>query len=64
MAEPKFKIGQAVYLRLKISRLKEPAGKPYLVIKHLPTLSGQIRYRLRSADNDERVASEGELRQV
>jgi len=62
MVEPKFKIGQSVYLRLKVSRSKEPSGKPYLVIRHLPTSSGKIRYRLRSVDNDERVASERELR--
>jgi len=62
MVEPKFKIGEAVYLRLKVSRLKEPPRRSYLVIKHLPTSSGKIRYRLRSVDNDERVASERELR--
>ena len=61
MVEPKFKIGQSVYLRLKVSKLREPSGKAYLVIQQLPAPSGKIRYRLRSAD-DERVVSELELR--
>ena len=62
MVEPKFKIGQSVYLRLKVSRLREASGKAYLVIQQLPAPSGKIRYRLRSADDDECVVSERELR--
>jgi hypothetical protein len=62
MVETKFKIGQSVYLRLKMSRLREPSGKAYLVVQQLPASSGQIRYRLRSADNKERIAFERELR--
>ena len=62
MVEPKFKIGQSVYLRLKVSKLREPSGKAYLVIQQLPASSGKIRYRLRSVDDDERIVSERELR--
>ena len=61
MADHKFKIGQSVYLPLKMSRSREPPGKAYLVIQQLPAPTGKIRYRLRSAD-DERVVSELELR--
>src|SRR5215472_4886861 len=64
MTEPKFKIGESVYLRLRVSRSKEPSGISYLVIQQLPTSRGEIRYRLRSTDNQERIASERELRPV
>ena len=62
MAEHKFKIGQSVYFRLKVFKQGEPADGSYLVIQQLLRADGRLQYRLRSADNQERIASERELR--
>jgi hypothetical protein len=64
MAEHSFKIGQVVYFRLKTSKQGEAAGRSYLIIQQLPSVDGRLQYRLRSADNRERIASERELRPV
>ena len=61
-SEHKYKIGQSVYFRLKVSKAGELAGAPYQIIQRLPGATGGIRYRLRSADGQERIADERVLR--
>jgi hypothetical protein len=64
MADHKFKIGQSVFFSLRVSKRDEPGGIAYLVVQQLPRVDGKLQYRLRSADNRERIASERELRPV
>jgi len=63
MTEHKFKIGQVVYFRPKISSLPLSASSgPYQITRRLPAAEGEFQYVIRSANEDhERVAKESEL---
>ena len=59
MSKPAFKIGQSLFYRK--SRMKE-SGR-YVVLAVLPPTHGEVRYRIRSCDDEslEYIACEGEL---
>jgi len=63
VAEHKFKIGQVVYFRPKISSAPVFASPgPYQIIRLRPATEGEFQYVIRSTNEDhERVAMEGEL---
>ena len=63
MAGHKFKIGQIVYFRPRMSRLpvNAPSG-PYQITERLPAADGKFEYAIRSRVEDcELVAIESEL---
>jgi hypothetical protein len=63
MVEHRFKIGPAVYLHPKKSRLafRAPVG-PYQIIERFPATGAEFKYAIKSAHEDnERVAKESEL---
>jgi len=63
VAEHKFKIGQVVYFRPKISSAPLFASSgPYQITRRLPAAEGEFQYVIRSTNEDhERVAKESEL---
>jgi len=63
--EAKFKIGQMVYFRPARGQLSIPLDRRYHILKRLPAMHGKFRYQIRDEfANDDRTASEGELRPV
>ena len=66
MADHKFKIGQTVFFRPKISRaINVPLNHSFQVTRRLPFMHGQHHYQIRcTVTHGEFVANESELRLV
>ena len=62
MTAHRFKIGQSVRLRLTVQARQAPAGE-YRIVRQLPQTDSIVRYRVRSAadEQDEVTAKESEL---
>jgi hypothetical protein len=58
----KFKIGESVRLRLSVAAGREVGGE-YRIVRQLPQTDSVVRYRVRSAadEQDEVTAKESEL---
>jgi hypothetical protein len=64
MMAPKFRSGQAVILNRSVSS-KWAAGGEYKVVRLLPEIDGELRYRIKSVrEPHERVVREDDLQKA